>query len=145
MNSSSEGGNILQPASQHSNIIQIGVAIVIADGKVIVGTRTRDQHLPNMNEFPGGKCELNESPEVCAIRECREECGISVDIFRLLHREVFEYPDRTVDLSFYLCEPIKDEEAKELAPPFQWVGINHLKDLNFPDGNQQVLKLLIKD
>lgn len=145
MNSSGEGGNILQPASQYSNIIQIGVAIVFADGKVIVGTRASDQHLPGKHEFPGGKCGLDESPELCAIRECREECGISVDVNKLLHREIFEYPDRTVDLSFYLCEPIKDDEAKELAPPFQWVEINLLESLIFPEGNQQVLKLLIKD
>jgi 8-oxo-dGTP diphosphatase len=132
----------VQPTSQPPDVIQIGIAIVFADGNVIIGTRGSDQHLADMNEFPGGKCELNESPEECATRECSEECGISVEVIKLLHREVFEYPDRTVDLSFYLCEPIKDDEAKQLSLPFQWVELNLLESLSFPEGNQQVLKLL---
>ena len=112
------------------------------EGRVIVGVRSSDQHLAGKFEFPGGKCEPEESPAACAERECLEECGIEVRAMRLFHSEVFSYPDRTVDLSFYLCQPVEMVQQPVLQEPFQWVEQSRLMDLDFPAGNQQVIKLL---
>lgn len=55
-------------------------AIVIEDGEVLAVSR-RDN--PNALGFPGGKAELLESLDACAVRELREETGIVTDTSNL--------------------------------------------------------------
>jgi 8-oxo-dGTP pyrophosphatase MutT (NUDIX family) len=40
--------------------------------------------------YPGGKCEINEHPYNCAIRETEEETGILLSALTLFHIEKFE-------------------------------------------------------
>lgn len=60
--------------------IGIGV-IVIKDGKVLLGKR-KDAHGEGSWGFPGGHLEFNEEVEECAIREVKEETGISIKNIR---------------------------------------------------------------
>ena len=48
------------------------VAIFDSARKKILLTKRRD--IP-VWVFPGGKIEANETPETCAVRECKEETG----------------------------------------------------------------------
>ncbi len=52
-------------------------------------------------EFPGGKLEVNESPEAALIRELEEEVGIVVTKNELFHRVDHEFDDRFITLFFY--------------------------------------------
>ncbi|WP_197442210.1 (deoxy)nucleoside triphosphate pyrophosphohydrolase [Thalassoglobus polymorphus] len=122
--------------------IPIGIAVVLSQGRVLVGTRDQDAHLGGQAEFPGGKCEAGESAAKCAIRECLEETGLQVEIAERLHQEVFEYPDRTVSLTFYLCRLVEAAAPHPSALPFEWVELETLPARNFPSGNQAVLRIL---
>jgi 8-oxo-dGTP pyrophosphatase MutT (NUDIX family) len=55
-----------------------GVALVLPDGRALFLRRGTDQDHPGEWCFPGGKIEAGESPTEAAIRECREETGISI-------------------------------------------------------------------
>ena len=123
-------------------VIPIGIAIVVLGDRVLVGKRDGSTHLGGMDEFPGGKCAESESAAACAIRECAEETGLQVEITEQLHQEIFEYEDRSVDLSFFLCQLADEEEANSLNEPFRWVRLHTLEQLNFPDGNDRVLQRL---
>lgn len=50
------------------------------DGKYLMLHRTKKKHDINHDKWigVGGKCEENESPEECAIRETYEETGLSI-------------------------------------------------------------------
>ncbi|WP_417847388.1 (deoxy)nucleoside triphosphate pyrophosphohydrolase [Thalassoglobus sp.] len=122
--------------------IPIGIAIVLSHGRVLVGTRGQTAHLGGQAEFPGGKCETGETAAECAIRECFEETGLKVEIAERLHHEVFKYPDRTVDLTFYLCRLVESAVPHPPALQFEWVELAELPARNFPSGNQAVLRLL---
>jgi hypothetical protein len=65
-----------------------------------------------------------------------------VRALRLLHRRVHQYDHATVDLRFYECELV--DERCEPTAPFGWVSRNQLRTLPFPEGNQDVLKLLVE-
>ncbi|RDS85101.1 Nudix family hydrolase [Dyella monticola] len=49
-----------------------------AHGRVLLAQRPEGKHLAGFWEFPGGKCELGESPQCALARELREELDIDV-------------------------------------------------------------------
>ncbi len=123
-------------------LFSIGIAIVVFEDRVLVGKRDELAHLGGMDEFPGGKSEKGESAAACAIRECKEETGLQVDIIERLHHEVFDYKERSVELNFFLCHPADGEETSVVNKPFRWVELHKLDVLNFPDGNNRVVQIL---
>lgn len=58
----------------------VAIALVNEAGAVLVQRRRTDGLHAGLWEFPGGKIEPGESPEVAAARELHEELGIAVAI-----------------------------------------------------------------
>jgi len=63
-----------------SDIVKVTAAILVKDNKLIIAKRGPDDRLANKWEFPGGKIEINETPEKCLKREMKEEFDIDVSI-----------------------------------------------------------------
>jgi mutator protein MutT len=125
-----------------STLKQIGIAIVRHGGNFLVGVRGADQVLAGCAEFPGGKCEPAESPQDCAVRECREETGLAVIAARELQQVRFSYPHGDVVLHFWLCRPADESQICADHQGFRWVPTGELAALNFPEANQGVIALL---
>ena len=49
------------------------VALVDADGRVLIARRPEGKPMAGLWEFPGGKVEAGERPEPALIRELKEE------------------------------------------------------------------------
>lgn len=56
----------------------VALALVDADGRVLIQQRPEGKELAGLWEFPGGKVEAGERPEETLIREVAEELGITV-------------------------------------------------------------------
>lgn len=121
---------------------RIGIAVVRKGETVLVGIRDRASVLGGMHEFPGGKCRTGESPDACAVRECREETGLDVAVVELLDHRRHRYDHGELELSFFLCRPLADQENLSPARPFAWVPISRLNSCTFPPANQTVLARL---
>lgn len=120
---------------------RIGIAVVRQGERVLVGVRPHESVLGGLHEFPGGKCRHEESPAACALRECQEETNLRVEVLELLMHRRHTYPHGTVDLSFYLCQPV--EPSAVPAPPFEWVPIAELPQFTFPEANREVVEQLV--
>lgn len=59
-------------------VLVSAIAIVDADGRVLLAQRPEGKSMAGMWEFPGGKIEAGESPEVALIREIEEELGLDI-------------------------------------------------------------------
>lgn len=55
-------------------------AAIIRDGRVLACRRTSPPAAAGLWEFPGGKVEPGESPEVAVIREIAEELHLAIDV-----------------------------------------------------------------
>lgn len=133
--------------SAHSDSLRkrIGIAVVEHGGRFLVGIRGSEVHLAGKAEFPGGKCEPGESPAECAVRECREETGLVVEVERLICEVQFDYPEASVHLHFYFCTlPTNASEA--VAPPgWEWIPHSQLAALDFPEANRRVIQILSEE
>jgi 8-oxo-dGTP diphosphatase len=56
----------------------VAVALVDADGRVLLAQRPPGKPMAGLWEFPGGKIHAGESPEAALIRELKEELDIDV-------------------------------------------------------------------
>ncbi len=74
------------------------VAILDAYGRILLGRRSDDATWC----LPGGKLEFGESFSQCALRECREELGVEVELGRIVAvlsnpaTQRHDYPDGRV-------------------------------------------------
>lgn len=57
-------------------VLVSAVALIDADGRVLLAQRPEGKALAGLWEFPGGKVEPGERPEQALIRELKEEIGI---------------------------------------------------------------------
>jgi len=136
-------------AMTERTVKKIGIAIVEFANQYLVGTRQAGQNLSGLAEFPGGKCEVGESPESCAARECLEETGVVVTPKRLLDRVQYHYAHASVDLHFWLCRVDGDsgETSESLPVPkngFHWKSADELRALSFPEANASIVKILLQ-
>lgn len=71
---------------------RVGVALILEkDGKVLL-VRRKGAHGAGTWSTPGGHLEFGESPETCAIRETKEETGVTAQgpKFLAITNDVFE-------------------------------------------------------
>jgi 8-oxo-dGTP diphosphatase len=59
-------------------VLVVAVALIDADGRVLLTQRPPGKVMAGLWEFPGGKVHTDETPEAALIRELREELDIDV-------------------------------------------------------------------
>lgn len=121
----------------------IAIAVVERNGFFLVGRRPEGAALAGFWEFPGGKVEAGESPEEAAVRECREETGVEVEVVGEYPSHTQHYEHGVVHLRFFTCRP--RDPAQAPREPFQWAPRTTLAAFEFPVGNRRLLDLLLSD
>ena len=58
-------------------VLVSAVALIDVDGRILLAQRPEGKSMAGLWEFPGGKVEPGETPEVALIRELEEELGIN--------------------------------------------------------------------
>jgi mutator protein MutT len=122
--------------------IEVAIALVWRDGRLLVTRRPTGVHLAGRSEFPGGKLHLGESPEACAEREVLEETGVRARA--RARRDIIEwdYPERKVLLHPVDCDWLAgDGEALEVSD-VRWVVPAELSTLDFPEANAALVAAL---
>ena len=104
------------------------VAGILADasGRVLVAERLGDGPFHGMWEFPGGKIHAGESPEEALARELSEEIGIDVRIAASFMRLEHRYPDRHVEIEFFLVESWGNKPEGLEGQALRWVTVGEL-------------------
>ena len=111
-------------------------------GRVLISERLCDGPFNGLWEFPGGKISDGESAADALQRELAEELGIAVThshAFMDLHHE---YPDRIVDLEFFLVTQWQGEPRGLEGQDIRWVHPSDLDEAALLPADAPVLQQL---
>jgi 8-oxo-dGTP diphosphatase len=121
--------------------IVVSAAVIEIDGRFLVTRRHMGAHLEGYWEFPGGKCDVNETLKDGLARELLEELDVLARIGDEVLTTTHAYPDRLIELHFFRCE-LLGEPRPVLEQEMQWVRRDDLATLQFPPADVELIKIL---
>ena len=122
----------------------VTAAVIERNGSFLLTTRPEGTHLAGCWEFPGGKCEANETAEQSLERELREELDVRAMVSREIFRTEYRYPERFLELRFFECE-ISGEPRPMQGQQMRWVRREDLLLLTFPPADEEFIKRLMAE
>ena len=100
-----------------------------ADGRVLLCRNHRGEW-----ELPGGRPDLGEPFQDCAVREVREETGLDITVDRLIGVQPFEVtPGAWVDVVAYDCVLAAGAAAETLQASTEHTRVAFLDPCAVPD------------
>jgi len=104
-----------------------------SSGRILIAERLCDGPFNGLWEFPGGKIASDETSTQALNRELAEELGIEVTTSQSLMELHHEYPDRTVDIEFFVVTSWKGEPSGLEGQGLRWLLPSELNpDLLLP-------------
>lgn len=126
-------------------VLVAAVALVDADGRVLIAKRPDGKAMAGMWEFPGGKVEAGERPELALIRELKEELDIDVTEACLapLTFASHAYEKFHLLMPLYVCRRWKGMVRALEGQELKWVKPNRLRDFPMPPADLPLIPHLI--
>jgi len=120
------------------------VALIDADGRVLLAERPAGKSMAGLWEFPGGKLDAGETPEAALVRELAEELGIDVAASCLapIAFASHDYDTFHLLMPLYACRQwrgtVEPREGQRLA----WVRPTRLADYPMPPADVPLVAAL---
>jgi 8-oxo-dGTP diphosphatase len=134
-----------RPEQPTANLLHVvAVALVDADGRVLLQQRPPGKAMAGLWEFPGGKIEPGETPEAALIRELEEELGIATHASCLAPAAFASEAlgDRHLLLLLYVCRKWTGVPEARHATALQWVRPPQMYALDMPPADLPLIGLL---
>ncbi len=125
-------------------VLVSAVALIDADGRVLLAQRPEGKSLAGLWEFPGGKVEPLESPESALIREMKEELGIDTwkSCLAPLTFASHRYADFHLLMPLFACRRWEGIPAPLEGQNLAWVRPDRLKDYPMPPADLPLIPIL---
>lgn len=123
--------------------IEVVAAIIIHDGRVFATQRGYGEW-KDWWEFPGGKIEPGEEPQVALQREIREELASEIAVGALLTTVEYDYPAFHLTMHCYLSTVLSGELSLLEHVDARWLTMAELGSVKWLPADVGILPL-IKD
>tara|TARA_Y100001970_G_C14259923_1_gene879521 strand:- start:17787 stop:18209 length:423 start_codon:yes stop_codon:yes gene_type:complete len=122
-------------------VLVVSLALIDADGKVLIARRPLGKDMAGLWEFPGGKIKAGESPEVALKREISEEIGIDIDKSCLapLTFASHRYESFHLLMPLYVCRVWQGIPRPCEGQELKWVRPVALKEYKMPPADIPLL------
>lgn len=124
--------------------VVVTAVIERSDRRLLIGQRRRDDTSPLKWEFPGGKMEDGETPEVALARELSEELGATLEKCVEIARTRHKYPTMSEELEirFYAARIRESEVTPHEFEQIAWTLPRELASYDFLAANAQLIAQL---
>ena len=125
-------------------ILVSAVALIDADGRVLLTQRPAGKAMAGLWEFPGGKIEPGETPETALIRELDEELGVDTwaSCLAPLTFASHAYPDFHLLMPLFACRKWTGIPVGRESQTLKWVPPRELKDFPMPPADIPLIPIL---
>lgn len=125
-------------------LLVAAVALVDADGRVLLAQRPEGKSLAGLWEFPGGKVEAGESPEGALIRELSEELGIDTwqSCLAPLTFASHAYEKFHLLMPLFVCRRWRGVPEPREGQRLAWVRPSALRDYPMPPADLPLIPIL---
>ncbi|MGJ8546090.1 MAG: 8-oxo-dGTP diphosphatase MutT [Sulfitobacter sp.] len=126
------------------SVLVSAVALIDVDGRVLLAQRPEGKSMAGLWEFPGGKVEAGETPEVALIRELQEELGINTwaSCLAPLTFASHAYDDFHLLMPLFACRKWEGTPVGREGQALKWVRANALKDYPMPAADIPLIPIL---
>jgi 8-oxo-dGTP diphosphatase len=112
-------------------------AAILRDGRVLAARRTTPEAAAGRWEFPGGKVEPGETPEIALVREIDEELGCRVEVTGWLAGQVPVGASHTLAVAVArLVDGEPDPVEHDLV---RWLAAEELDEVDWLDADRPFL------
>jgi 8-oxo-dGTP diphosphatase len=120
------------------------VALIDADGRVLLAQRPEGKSMAGLWEFPGGKVERGETPEAALIRELHEELGIDTHASCLAPLTFASHSYETFHLlmPLFACRRWTGTPRPREGQTLAWVRPHELRDYPMPPADIPLIPIL---
>ena len=122
----------------------VAAALTNEKGQMLLQKRPDGAQMAGLWEFPGGKVDKGESPEIALIRELEEELGITVEAQDLVPETFASAPlgDRNLVLLLYRCDHWAGTPKSIYATDIQWLLPQDMAVLPMPPADYPLVQKL---
>jgi len=126
-------------------MVEVVAAVLMRDGKILIGQRKPGGRHPLKWEFPGGKVEPGEDPRAALARELREELNVEAVIGEELDSYEVSYGDGfRLMLHFYRVTHFQGELRNLDFEQIAWEKPERLPEYDFLEGDVTFVAKLSK-
>lgn len=120
------------------------VALIDPDGRVLLAQRPAGKSMAGLWEFPGGKVESGETPEVALIRELHEELGINTwkSCLAPLTFASHAYERFHLLMPLFACRRWEGIPTPREGQMLAWVKPDRLRDYPMPPADIPLIPIL---
>jgi len=126
-------------------IIKVTAGVITDKDRVLITRRAPKQKFAGGWEFPGGKIEINETPQACLVRELKEELNIIVSVDKFCTEVAYDYGTMYVNLIAYYCTMIGGEIRISVHDRYKWVKIADLLNYDLLPADIHIAKKVMAD
>jgi 8-oxo-dGTP diphosphatase len=125
-------------------VLVAAVALVDADGRVLLAQRPEGKSMAGLWEFPGGKIEQGETPEAALIRELQEELGIDTwaSCLAPLSFASHAYADFHLLMPLFICRKWQGQPQSREGQALKWVRPADLRNYPMPAADLPLIPVL---
>lgn len=116
------------------------VAAIIRKGDKIFATQRGYGEWKDWWEFPGGKMEMDETPEEALKREIREELSTEISVDEFVCTVEYDYPKFHLTMHCFLCSLQMEAFHLNEHEAARWLSIDELKSVEWLPADLEVVE-----